>query len=192
MLTRSTAVLAGEAALLAAATLVAALSSTAADWQPAGLVAILLALAVVADLFAVSHGGQRISGSFLALVLAMALRGPAPAAAIGVASVLADQVRSRNPAARLLTNVTAFATFPLLGGLIVRWAGVPPESAWFPLLVLGVFLVTNLANFLMIAGDHVLHTRGSLAREFRAIFMPVLPAEVISALLCALVAVVYV
>jgi len=191
MPTRSTAVLAGEAALLAAATLVAGLSSTAADWQPVGLVVILLALAVVADLFAVSHAGQRISGSFLALVLAMALLGPAPATAIGVASVLADQVRTRNPLPRLLTNLAAYATFPLLGGLIVRWAGVPPDAPGFPLLVLGVFMLTNLVNFLIIAGDHCVHTGASLAGEFRAIFVPVLPSEVGSALLCALVAAVY-
>src|SRR3954462_8814078 len=191
MLTRSTAVLAGEAALLAAATVVAALSSTAPDWQPAGLVVILLALAVVADLFAVSHAEQRISGSFLALVLAMALLGPAPATAIGVASVLADQVRTRNPLPRLLTNLAAYATFPLLGGLTVHWAGVPPDAPGFPLLVLGVFMLTNLVNFLIIAGDHCVHTGASLAGEFRAIFVPVLPSEVGSALLCALVAAVY-
>src|SRR3954449_560671 len=192
MLTRSTAVLAGEAALLAAATLIAALSSTAADWQPAGLVAILLALAVVADLFVVSHGGQRISGSFLALVLAMALLGPAPAVAIGVASVLADHVRARNPPARLLTNLAAFATFPLVGALLVRWADVPQHSGWFPVLVFGVFLVTNLLNFVIIAGDHAVHARVSLAGEFQSIFLPVLPSELISGLLCALVAAVYV
>jgi putative nucleotidyltransferase with HDIG domain len=191
MFTRSTVVLAGEALLLACATAVAAATSTPGDWQPIGLVLLLLALALVTDLFAVSHEGQRISGSFLALVLAMALCGPAPAAAIGVASVLADQLRSRNPPARLLTNVATFATFPLLGGLLFQWADVPPDAAGFPLLVLGVFMVTNLVNFLMIAGDHCLHERVPLAGEFRAIFLPVLPSEVISALLCALVAAVY-
>jgi putative nucleotidyltransferase with HDIG domain len=189
---RSTSLLAGEGVMLAVAVAVAAATSTAADWRPPGLVLVLLALAVVTDLFAVSHEGQRISGSFLALVLAMALLGPAPAVAIGVASVLADHARARNPAARLLTNLTAFATFPLAGALIVRWAALPERSGWFPLLVFGVFLVTNLLNFLIIAGDHAVHARVSLAGEFRAIFLPVLPSEVISGLLCALVAAVYV
>jgi putative nucleotidyltransferase with HDIG domain len=189
---RSTALLAGEAGLLTAALAVAAATSTAADWRPPGLVLVLLALAVITDLFAVSHEGQRISGSFLALVLAMALLGPAPALAIGVVSVLADHLRARNPPARLLTNLAAFATFPLVGALIVRWASAPEGSAWFPLLVFGVFLVTNLLNFLIIAGDHVVHAATALAGEFRAIFLPVLPSEVISGLLCALVAAVYV
>jgi putative nucleotidyltransferase with HDIG domain len=58
--------------------------------------------------------------------------------------------------------------------------------------VFGVFLVTNFVNFVMIAGDHAVHERASLAAEFRAIFLPVLPSEVISAVLCALVAAIYV
>jgi putative nucleotidyltransferase with HDIG domain len=189
---RSTSLLIGEAGLLAAALALAAATSTTADWHPPGLVAVLLALAIITDLFAVSHEGQRISGSFLALVLAMALLGPAPAVAIGVASVLADHVRARNPPARLLTNLAAFAAFPLVGALLVRWADVPERSGWFPVLVFGVFLVTNLLNFVIIAGDHAVHARVSLAGEFQSIFLPVLPSELISGLLCALVAAVYV
>jgi putative nucleotidyltransferase with HDIG domain len=193
---RSTSLIVAEGALLALALAIAALSSSAADWQPVGLVVVLLALALGTDLFAVSHEGQRISGSFLALVLAMALLGPAPATAIGVASVLADEVRSRNPLPRLITNLAAFATFPLIGGLLVLWAtdafSIARDGAGFPLLVLAVFMVTNLVNFVMIAGDHCFHARVPLAHEFQAIFMPVLPSELISALLCALVAAVYV
>jgi putative nucleotidyltransferase with HDIG domain len=110
--------------------------------------------------------------------------------------VLADHVRSRNPLPRLITNLATFATFPLLGGLLVVAAtdafDIARDGAGFPLLVLAVFMVTNLVNFLMIAGDHCFHARTPLAHEFRVIFMPVLPSELISALLCALVAAVYV
>jgi len=193
---RSTALIAGEAALLGVAVAVAGLSSTEADWRPAGLVAVLTALALGSDLFAVSHEGQRISGSFLALVLAMTLLGPAPAVAIGVASVLFDHLRARNPLPRLITNTATFATFPLVGGLLADWAvgafDIARDGAGFPLLVLVVFMVTILLDFLMIAGDHCFHERKPLANEFRAIFVPVLPSELISALLCALVAAVYV
>jgi hypothetical protein len=182
---RSTSLLVGEAALLAVSLAIAVATSTAADWHPLGLVVVLLALAVITDLFAVSHEGQRISGSFLALVLAMALLGPAPAVAIGVASVLADHVRARNAPARLLTNLAAFAAFPLAGALLVRWADVPERSGWFPLLVFGVFLVTNLLNFVIIAGDHAVHARISLTHEFSAIFLPVLPSCWSSSTCCA-------
>src|SRR3954466_2870489 len=129
MSTRSTSLACIESVVLGGALVVAVLTSTTADWQPPGLVAVLLALALASDFFAVSYGGQRISGSFLALVLAMALLGPAPATAIGIVSVLFDQWRARNRAGLLLANLAAFATFPLVGALLIRWAGVDPESA---------------------------------------------------------------
>ncbi len=188
---RSTSLAVLEAVVLAGALLAAAWTSTASDWQPPALVAVLLVLALVSDLFAVSHGGQRISGSFLALVLAMALLGPAPATAIGIASVLFDHLRARNPRGLLLANLATFATFPLVGGLLIQWADVDEKSAAFPLLVIGVFLVTNLLNFLMIGGHHAYAERVSLAGEFRKIFVPVLPTELLSAALCALVAALY-
>src|SRR3954468_20179033 len=162
MSTRSTSLAVLEACVLCGATVAAALTSTAGDWQPPGLVAVLLALALTTDLFAVSYGGQRISGSFLALVLAMALLGPAPATAIGIASVLFDHLRARNPLPLLLANLTAFAVFPLVGALLVQAADVDPESATFPLLVIGVFMVTNLLNFLIIGGHHAITTGVSL------------------------------
>src|SRR3954453_19756467 len=192
MSSRSTSLAVAEAAVLGGALVAAALTSTPDDWQPLTLVAVLLALALATDLFAVSYGGQRISGSFLALVLAMALLGPAPAPPIGLASVLFAQWRARNRPGLLLANLATFATFPLVGALLIRWADVDEKDAGFPLLVIGVFMVTNLLNFLMIGGHHAFAERVSLAGEFRKIFVPVLPSEVLSAALCALVAAFYV
>jgi putative nucleotidyltransferase with HDIG domain len=193
---RSKRLLACEVALLVAAGVVAAVDSTAADWQPPELFAVLLALAIGSDLLVVQHKAQRISGSFLALVLAMALLGPAPASAIGVLAVLVDQVRARNPLPRLITNLATWATFPLVGGLLIEWAqgafGVREDDLAFSLLILGAFMVANLLNFLGIAGDYAFHNRASLAHEFRTIFVPVLPSELVSALLCVIVAAVYV
>src|SRR3954453_12817135 len=193
---RAKRLLAGEVAVLVVAGAVAAVDSTAADWRPPELFGVLLALALTSDLLAVQHRAQRISGAFLALVLAMALLGPAPAAAIGVISVLVDQLRARNPLPRLITNLATWATFPLVGGLLIQWAvgafDIAEEDFGFYLLIFGAFLVANLLNFLGIAGDYVFHTRGSLAHEFRTIFLPVLPSELVSAVLCVLVAYVYV
>src|SRR3954452_20853349 len=129
MSTRSTSLACIESVVLGGALVVAVLTSTTADWQPPGLVAVVLALALATDFFAVSYGGQRISGSFLALVLAMALLGPAPATAIGIASVLFDHLRARNPLPLLLANLAAFSVFPLVGALIVQAADIDPESA---------------------------------------------------------------
>jgi putative nucleotidyltransferase with HDIG domain len=196
MSTRSTWLIAGEVVVLIAAVAIAAIDSTAADWQPPELFAVLLVLALVSDLLAIQHKVQRVSGSFLAIVLAMALLGPAPAAAIGVIAVLVDQLRKKNPLPRFITNVATWATFPLVGGLLIQGAAtaldITEDDLEFLLLILGGFFVANLLNFLMIAGDYVFHTRGSLAHEFRTIFMPVLPSETVSAVLCAFVAFVYV
>jgi putative nucleotidyltransferase with HDIG domain len=193
---RSTWLVAGEAAVLVAACVVAAVDSSAADWRPPELFAVLLALAIGSDFLALQHRAQRISGSFLAIVLAMALLGPAPAVVVGVLSVLVDQLRARNPLPRLITNLATYATFPLIGGLLVQAVvgalDVHEDDLGFSAVVLGVFLIAILMNFLAIAGDSVFHNRGSLAHEFRTIFLPVLPSELVSALLCALVAFVYV
>jgi putative nucleotidyltransferase with HDIG domain len=192
---RSTWLIAGEAVVFAGACALAAVESTAADWRPPELFAVLLALALGSDLLAVRYKAQRISGSFLALVLAMALLGPAPAVAIGVAAVLVDQLRAANPLPRLVTNLATYATFPLVGALLIGGAAsaldLQTDDLGFYLIVFGVFLVVNLMNFLAIAGDYVFHTHGSLAQEFRAIFLPVLPSAAVSALLCVLVAYVY-
>ena len=196
MFTRATALIVIETVVLTAAVVIAMLSSSQGDWQPVALVLVLLVLALTSDLFAVSFGGQRISGSFLALVLAAALLGPAPATAIGIAAVLFDQVRARKRVGLFVANLAAFATFPLIGGLLFTWEieawDVPLDSTAFPLLVFAVFLVTNFLNFLMIAGHHAFETRVPLAGEFRKIFLPVLPSEVLSAVLCAFVAAFYV
>jgi putative nucleotidyltransferase with HDIG domain len=193
---RSKRLLVGEVLVLVVAGAVAAVDSTAADWRPPELFAVLLALALTSDLLAVQRRSQRVSGAFLALVLAMALLGPAPAAAIGVISVLVDQLRARNPLPRLITNLATWATFPLVGGLLIDWAvstwDIAETDFGFYLLIFGAFLVANLLNFLGIAGDYVFHNRGSLAHEFRTIFLPVLPSELVSAVLCVLVAYVYV
>jgi putative nucleotidyltransferase with HDIG domain len=173
----------------------AAVDSTQADWEPLQLFAVLLVLAIGSDMLALRHKVQRISGSFLAIVLAMALLGAAPAVAIAVLSVLFDQLRARNPLPRLITNLATWATFPLIGGLLIHAAAdaldLTEDDLGFSLLILGGFFVAILINFLGIAGDYVFHTRGSLAHEFRTIFLPVLPSQLASALLCVLVAFVY-
>ena len=192
---RSRVLLGGEVLLLVAALVVAAIDSKADDWRPPGLVVVLLALAIGSDMLALRQESQRISGAFIALVLAMALLGPAPAAAIGVVSVLVDQLRARNPLPRLITNLAAYATFPLIGGLLIdsvsSAADLRHGDLGFSLLVLGAFVVANLLNFLIIAGDYAFHQREPLARQFRTIFLPVLPSIFISGVLTVLVAAAY-
>ena len=195
MSTRSTRLIAGEVVVFALACIVAAIDSTQAAWEPPELFLVLLVLAIGSDFLALQHKVQRISGSFIAIVLAMALLGPTPAVVIAVLSVLVDQLRTHNPPARFITNLATWATFPLVGGLLIEWAAsaldLQEDDLGFSLLILGGFFVAILINFLGIAGDYVFHTRGSLKHEFRTIFVPVLPSQLVSALLCVLVAFVY-
>jgi putative nucleotidyltransferase with HDIG domain len=192
---RSKRLLALEGAILLATLVAAAASSDAADWKPPGLVLVLLALAVVSDLLALQHKAQRITGAFFALVLAMALCGPAPAVMIGFVSVLVDSLRNRLAAHKLLTNLTTYSLIPLAGGLGIEWlAGrtdLETNDVTFAIVVFGAFVLSNALNFAMIAGDISVHLGIPLSRQVRTIFVPVLPSELASALLTVSVAVLY-
>ena len=96
---------------------VAVATSQVADWQPLPLVLLLFSLAVVSDALTVEFRGVRVSGSFLAIVLAMVLLGPAPAAAMGASASLIDAILSRRTWNGGLNNVLTWAVFPLVGGL---------------------------------------------------------------------------
>src|SRR5215212_1643974 len=98
----------------------AALTSRASDWQPVELVGLLFVLAVGSDMLTVQIRGIWISGSFVALVLAMALLGPLPAAAIGVGSIIVDLVRSPRSWDREFQNIVTYATFPIVGAIAIR------------------------------------------------------------------------
>ena len=74
------------AAVLAAAGACAVLTSSADDWRPLSLVGLLFVLAAGSEVMGFETRGLRLSGSFVALVLAMALLGPAPACALAVVS----------------------------------------------------------------------------------------------------------
>src|SRR5690349_4329437 len=111
-------------AMLILAATVAVATSEARDWSPVELVLLLLVLAVGSDALTIEFRGIRISGSFLALVLAMALLGPAPAATIGVVATLIDALFYRRPWHRNLMNLAVWVSFPIIGAFIVEaWAG---------------------------------------------------------------------
>ncbi len=78
---------ASEAVLLAATVAAAVWSSRADEWHPATLVALLLAFALVGQWLSVETQSGQLSASLVAIVMAMALLGPAAAAACGVAAM---------------------------------------------------------------------------------------------------------
>src|SRR3954469_17552935 len=134
--------------VLLAAALGAVLSSHAEDWAPLSLVGLLFVLAAGSELLNVEIRDLRLSGSFVAFVLAMALLGPAPAAALMTACILLDCAVSSNSFDRKLGNVTTFATVGLAGGLAMQaligdFDTRYGDPLWFAAAVFGVFMGAN-------------------------------------------------
>jgi putative nucleotidyltransferase with HDIG domain len=181
-------VVTAEAVLLVVVALVAVAVSTADQWQPKELVGLLVVLVLGSDFIVLNAKRFRIGASFLGIVLAMAVLGPAPAAAIGFLAAVCDAIRSRTRGSYLLSNLVTYATFPLVGGLALQWlrsVGHVDEGA-FAVAVFVVFMATNLLNFAMIAGHVVLLRGGSLRQMFRFVYLPVLPWELVTGLLTAM------
>jgi putative nucleotidyltransferase with HDIG domain len=167
-----------EAATLALVAVLAARSSRVQDWEPVALAGLLAALAVAGDLQTFRARRFRISASFPALVLAMALLGPAPAVAIGAACALADATLSRPRADQLASNLLGYMLPALVGALLLRHTDGSEVTA---LSVVGIYLLTSLLNFGLIAGHSALLARGGLSTMIRTELVPVLPWEACAA-----------
>ena len=189
-----------EALLLAGAILGAAWLSHARDWHPFVLVGLLLALSLIGELVSFTIRGQRMSAGFVALVLAMSLLGPAPAVALAVPAAILTSAQRRLSPALWLNNLSTYAVFPLVGGLIVRGlvgdvhdAGNHQltQSVWFALLVFVVFIASNSLNFALVAVDVRVTEGRSLRGQVRDLFVPVLPGQIAAGALAAVLAVAY-
>jgi diguanylate cyclase (GGDEF)-like protein len=181
-------VLIAEGLTLGAAACGIALSAGDGDWD-LPLMALLLALATLSDIAAVevTEAKLRLSGAFVALVLAMVLLGGAPAACLGVGAVLLSWLISRHEAPDALwSNVVVYATFPLVGGVVFHAAtsalGLTDGNPAFYLLVLGTYLFALLLNFLLVAADTAALGRASLGTSLTDAFVPTLAPEVVTGL----------
>ena len=72
-----------EVLLLAATLTAAVLLERSSEWQPAALPALLIGLAFFSEWFSVELSEGTLSASTVAIVLAMGVLGPGPAAAAG-------------------------------------------------------------------------------------------------------------
>jgi putative nucleotidyltransferase with HDIG domain len=187
VLTRRTTLTVVAALLLALSVAGVAAVSRSADWQPISLVLLLFGLAVTSDLVIVEIRGLRLSGAFLAIVLAMALLGPAPAAVIGIGSSAIYAALSRRSLDRTLVNLATYACFPLVGGLVIdAIAGTSGGDDPFALgaLVFGVFLGGNCLNFALVATASAYAYDVPMPVMLRS-FATALPTEFATALLTA-------
>jgi putative nucleotidyltransferase with HDIG domain len=171
------------------------LDAPEANWD-LPLLGLLLAFAAISDLTAARTGSRlKISGSFLALVLAMVFLGGTPAALIGVATIAVGWLRWHDAPHYFLNNLLTYATFPLVGGIafhaVVSASQLTAGDTGFYVLVFGVFVVALLVNFSMIASYATYIERGSFFGKARTALYPVLASELAAALMAVGVAFIY-
>ena len=170
-----------------------ALVSSRPDWAPFEVFALLLVIAVVSDAFPLEFRQIRITGSFLAIVLAATLLGPAPAVVIGVSTVLSDTIRTRPGLMRGLVNFATYSAFPLLSGLAAQAVAplVAPDGFYFGVVVLGVFMVAITINFVLITAAMAAATGVNMLRQARVAFLPLLHVHFATGMIAAGVALPY-
>jgi putative nucleotidyltransferase with HDIG domain len=161
------------------------------------LFGILLGFAIFSDLTAIETNTRlKISGSFLALVLAMVFLGGTPAALIGLISILAGWLYWRENAHDLLVNALTYLSFPLVAGIlfheVIDVSGITASEPAFYVLVFGVFLAALAMNFTMIATDACYLERSSFLEKVRTALIPLLPSELAAALMAVGVAFLFV
>jgi putative nucleotidyltransferase with HDIG domain len=184
-----------QASLLLAAALAGALLSEADDWDSIALFGLLLGLACASELFRLRTKRFFISASFLAIVLAMTLLGPTPAAVIGVSVMLVNVATRRTGWRATLNNLSTYAVFALVGGAVFEALGGPglhsDDKAGYVALIVAVFLAMNLLNFLLIAVDIAVVDGQPVHRSLLSIYLPVMPVELAVATLTAGAALIY-
>jgi putative nucleotidyltransferase with HDIG domain len=182
-------------AALAATAVAAALEAPNCNWD-VPLFVVLLAFSIFSYLTAVSTESKvKVSGTFLALVLAMVFLGGTPAALIGVAANAIGWIaRWKDEPHYLLNNILTYAVFPLVGGIAFREAlealGLTSSDPSFYLLVFALFQFSLLINFVLVAGYRAYVERATFASQLH-VLPPVLPSEFASAMLAVAVAFIY-
>src|SRR5437763_4169582 len=188
-------VIAAEGAGLAIAAAVMVKAAPSANWNLA-LFAVLFFFAAISDLTAVATPSRvHISGSFMAIVLAMVLLGGTPAALIGLAAICVGWRNGRAPFHYFFNNVLTYALFPLAGGMAFHAAknglGLDSGDVGFYLVIVGIFIAALLVNFTMIAGYAGYVEQRSFWADARRVLAPVLPSELAAALMAVAVSYIY-
>lgn len=172
------------------------LAAPAANWN-FGLLAILSGFAIFSDLTATRVDDKmKVSGSFLALVLSMVFLGGSPAMVIGLITTVAAWIRWREATHYFVHNLLNFATFSLAGGVVFHFLVTGPtqivdSEPGFYGLVFGVFLFALAINFMMLA-VYVRYVEGtSVLAQVRSALIPLLPSELMAALMAVGVAFLY-
>jgi diguanylate cyclase (GGDEF)-like protein len=179
--------LACQLVLTGALALVAAATSWVNNWSWL-LFAVVALFAILGDLTEVETGPKlRVSGSFLGLVVAATVLGPGPGAVLGAISITVSWIRHREAPHYFLNNLIAYTAFPLAAGIFcheaVRLGHLGPDHVGYYLLVFAAFVIALALNFLLCAGYTCWLDGVSLAHKAREALIPLLSAELFSALM---------
>lgn len=157
-------------------------------WDPAVL-AIVIALVIGSNLVEIDFRGNSLSGEGLAVVLAMALLGPAQAAVVGlVAGVIWV---ARGPRQMPLLGVTQVGAVALVGALVTRETagalGTSLDDLTFSVAILAGFCVVIALNVVIQFGANRILDGEPFWAAVRKTFVPVLPSELAMVLLASII-----
>ncbi len=177
-----------EVAALAAAVAVAVLGNGWSNWD-LPLLVTLTALSIISDLIAIETRVNRVlvSASLMTIVIAAVLLGGAPAALMGVITILVGWAKHRYNRNDLLINLVTYSWFPLVAGFtyhaIAESSAIDTGSPGFYLLIVAVFIVALAVDFALVAGYSCYVDRSSFITKVQRALLPVLPSELAASLL---------
>jgi putative nucleotidyltransferase with HDIG domain len=150
---------------------------------------IVLVLIAGSNLLEIDYRGMSLSGEGLALVLAMALLGPAQAALVGlVAGVIWLVLGHRDM--RLL-GVSMVGAMALAGALVIRAVGdglgVGPDDVGFAAAILAGFAVFVAVNVVIQLGANRLVHGEPFWASVRAVMVPLVPSHLAMVLLASII-----
>ena len=154
-----------------------------------GPLLVLSAFTLISVLTDVATGPSkiRISGVLIGLMVAIVLLGPGPAAALGVGAMIVAWARTRVSWHLAISNAAIFAWFPLAAGLffhsIVRLAHLGPLVLAYYLVVFVAFLLAIAINLIGVFAYKSYEDGSPIVRSARDALVPVMPAQLFSALL---------
>ena len=132
-------------------------------------------------------GAAKVAGDMIGILMAIALLGPGPAALLAGVAILVSWVRCRPRAHLVVLNFSTFLWYPLAAGLFfhatVRLFDLGPQAAAYYLVVFPTFAVALLVNFTSIFATLCYLNRSSLVQAAREALVPLLSAQLFSALL---------
>jgi diguanylate cyclase (GGDEF)-like protein len=182
----------GDAAVHA----LALVAGAAVVWSTSGLdrwrlvpLLVLAAFTSISILTDVAAGASklRVSGVLIGLVVTIVLLGPGPAAVLGVVTMLVSWMRTRTTLHRALCNLANFTWYPIAAGLffhtVVHAGHLGSSTIGYYLVVFLTFVVALVVNFVGVFTYTCYLDGSSLIDRVRTVLMPILSAQLFSALL---------